>query len=49
VALGAGIAKEMYDRAGHGTPSLRDLSWDAIGVATGLVASWLLERALTRR
>jgi putative lipoprotein len=48
VALGAGIAKEMYDRTGAGTPSLRDLSWDAIGVATGLLASWLLERAFKR-
>src|SRR5579862_4942747 len=27
-ALGAGAAKELYDRAGHGDASWRDFAWD---------------------
>ena len=46
VAMGAGIAKEMYDRVSGGDPSLRDLTWDAIGTATGLLSAWLIDRYL---
>jgi putative lipoprotein len=48
VAMGAGIAKEMYDRASGGDASLRDLTWDAIGTATGLLTAWLIDHYLLR-
>jgi putative lipoprotein len=42
MALGAGLAKEVFDATGHGTPSWRDLAWDALGAAVGLGLSvWL--------
>ncbi len=44
LALSAGIAKEVYDRYGGGDASWRDLTWDAVGTATGLLVSWLLDR-----
>lgn len=31
--LAAGVGKELYDRNGRGTPSGRDLVWDAAGAA----------------
>ena len=37
IALAAGIAKEIYDRNHNGTPSFRDLLWDAAGIATGVI------------
>jgi putative lipoprotein len=46
VAVSAGIAKEVYDRFSGGDASLRDLAWDAVGTATGLVVSWLIDRYL---
>jgi putative lipoprotein len=46
LALGAGIGKELWDLNGPGDASWRDLTWDVIGTATGvLVASgvdWLI-------
>jgi uncharacterized protein YfiM (DUF2279 family) len=33
----AGIGKELWDMQGHGDASLRDLTWDAIGGASGAV------------
>ncbi len=49
LAMGAGIAKEVWDLGGHGDASWRDLTWDVIGTATGvLVASaidWMIRRA----
>ena len=48
VAMGAGIAKEMADRSG-GDPSLKDLTWDALGTATGLVTAWLVDHFLLSR
>jgi putative lipoprotein len=44
LALGAGIAKEIADRYTGGDPSLRDLTWDAVGTASGLLVAWLLDR-----
>lgn len=44
IALGAGIAKEVYDRYAGGHPSWRDLTWDAVGTATGVLTAWLLDR-----
>ena len=42
-AFGAGIAKELYDLTGRGDPSWKDLTWDALGTATGLAFSWALD------
>jgi putative lipoprotein len=44
LALGAGIAKEVYDRTSGGDASWRDLTWDVMGTATGMVVAWLLDR-----
>ena len=48
LALGAGVAKELWDLDGHGDASWRDLSWDVIGAATGLLVSvgvdWVVHR-----
>lgn len=46
IALGAGIAKEAVDLTGYGDPSWRDLTWDAIGTATGLAAAWAVDLML---
>jgi putative lipoprotein len=48
LALAAGLAKEMRDRTSGGDPSLRDLAWDAIGAATGLVVSYVIKRLVFR-
>lgn len=49
--LAIGAAKESYDALGHGDPSWRDFTWDAIGTAVGigvgLGVDFLIER-LTR-
>lgn len=47
VALGAGLAKEVYDAAGHGTPSVRDFVWDALGTSAGLGLSLWFDLAAT--
>ncbi len=47
VALGAGLAKEAFDAAGHGTPSFRDLAWDALGTSAGLALSVWFDLAAT--
>jgi|CXWL01.1.fsa_nt_gi putative lipoprotein len=46
VALSLGIAKELWDLSGHGSASWKDFTWDVIGVATGLLLSWLVDRYL---
>jgi len=33
----ASVGKELWDRAGNGTPSWKDLTWDAAGMATAMV------------
>jgi len=48
LALGAGVAKELLDLAGLGTPSWRDLTWDLLGTATGLAGAWAVDRLLFR-
>lgn len=40
--VGVSVGKELWDRAGHGTPSVRDLTWDVAGAG---VASVLLNRS----
>ena len=42
-AIGAGLAKEMLDAVGFGTPSWRDFAWDALGTAAGLGVSITLD------
>jgi putative lipoprotein len=46
IALAAGAAKEVYDRYSGGDASLRDLTWDVVGAATGTMLSWLVDRYL---
>jgi putative lipoprotein len=46
VALLAGIAKELADRYDGGDASWRDLTWDAVGTATGTLVAWLVDRYL---
>jgi putative lipoprotein len=46
LAVTAGAAKEVYDRYAGGDPSLRDLTWDVVGAATGTVLSWIVDRFL---
>ncbi|QRK08323.1 hypothetical protein JQX13_51820 [Archangium violaceum] len=49
VALGAGVAKEIYD-AGRGSFfSVKDLTWDVLGTATGLALSWAVDRLFFQR
>ena len=44
LALTAGVGKELYDLSGRGDPSLRDLTWDVLGTATGLLLTWAVDR-----
>ena len=39
-SLLAGAAKELFDLAGAGTASWRDVTWDALGTAAGVLVSW---------
>lgn len=42
-ALTLGVVKELADLAGLGQPSFKDLAWDAIGTALGLVVTWAVD------
>ena len=44
LAMTAGIGKEIYDRYAGGDASFRDLTWDVVGTATGVLVAWLLDR-----
>jgi putative lipoprotein len=48
VGFGAGMTKEVWDLFGPGDASWRDLAWDAIGTATGVLVAagidWLYQR-----
>lgn len=48
LAVGAGVAKELWDLDGHGDASWRDLGWDLIGAATGLLFSVGVDWAVHR-
>ena len=48
LAVGAGVAKELWDLDGHGDASWRDLSWDLLGAATGLLISVGVDWAVHR-
>lgn len=44
----AGIGKEVLDVLTYGYSSPKDLAWDALGVATGLVLTWLVNQLIVR-
>jgi len=48
LALSAGVGKELWDLSGHGDPSWRDLTWDAVGTVTGLAVAVTIDWAITR-
>jgi putative lipoprotein len=52
LAAAAGIGKEALDLAGLGSPSWKDLAWDAVGIAAGLAVAWsvdLLARGVSEK
>ena len=44
--LALGFGKELFDYARGGQASRADLSWDILGVATGLLVAFVLEKWL---
>jgi uncharacterized protein YfiM (DUF2279 family) len=48
LAVSAGVAKELWDLEGHGDASWRDLGWDLVGAATGLLVSVGVDWAIHR-
>ena len=52
LAAAVGIGKETLDLTGLGDPSWRDLTWDGIGIVSGLAVAWgvdLLVRGVSPR
>ncbi|WP_158627477.1 hypothetical protein [Corallococcus sp. AB038B] len=47
LGLGVGLGKEVYDKARGKVFSVKDLAWDTAGTATGLLASFLVDRFIT--
>ena len=43
LGMGVGLGKELYDLGRGSRFSWKDLAWDAVGTATGLALSWLIE------
>jgi putative lipoprotein len=48
LGVGAGAAKELWDLDGHGDPSWRDLTWDLVGAATGVLVAAAFDWAVHR-
>jgi putative lipoprotein len=48
LAVGAGVGKELWDLDGHGDASWRDLTWDLIGAATGVLFSLAIDWTIHR-
>jgi putative lipoprotein len=48
LALGAGIGKELWDLGGRGDASGRDLVWDVVGTATGVLLAWTVDWLVRR-
>lgn len=48
LSLSLGAAKELYDLAGHGTPSGRDFTWNVVGALGGVGVAALLDFAWSR-
>ncbi|WIG98947.1 hypothetical protein [Myxococcus sp. SDU36] len=49
LAMGAGVGKELYDLGRGTTFSMKDLTWDAVGTASGLAVSYVVDRLVFRR
>ncbi|GEL71286.1 hypothetical protein [Myxococcus virescens] len=49
LAMGAGVGKELYDLGRGTTFSMKDLAWDAVGAASGLAVSYVVDRLVFRR
>jgi uncharacterized protein YfiM (DUF2279 family) len=49
LALTLGAARELDNLGGSGTPSWRDMAWNAAGMAVGLGAAWLLDSFILHR
>jgi putative lipoprotein len=49
LALAAGVAKEVWDLAGPGDASWRDLTWDVVGATTGVLLAYAIDWAIGRR
>ncbi|WP_241768613.1 hypothetical protein [Myxococcus xanthus] len=49
LAMGAGVGKELYDLGRGTTFSMKDLAWDAVGTASGLAVSYVVDRLVFRR
>ena len=45
LGLGVGVAKELWDLSGRGDPSWRDLTWDALGSASGVLTAYAFDCA----
>jgi putative lipoprotein len=48
LAVGAGVAKELWDLDGHGDASWKDLTWDLIGATTGVLFSLAIDWSIHR-
>ncbi len=46
LSLSLGVAKEVYDLAGGGSPSWRDLTWSAVGALGGALVAFGIDRLL---
>lgn len=46
--LSIGLAKELHDKSIGRPLSWRDLTWDALGTATGTTVAWLIDRYLLK-
>ncbi|HZA15119.1 MAG TPA: hypothetical protein VE618_11500 [Myxococcaceae bacterium] len=49
LALTLGAARELDNLGGSGNPSWRDMAWNALGMAVGLGAAWLVDNFILRR
>lgn len=49
LALTLGAARELDNLGGRGQPSWRDMAWNAMGMAVGLTAAWLVDSHLVPR
>ena len=48
LGMGAGVSKELWDLGGAGDASWKDLTWDVVGTATGVLVAtgvdWFIRR-----
>jgi uncharacterized protein YfiM (DUF2279 family) len=48
LAVGAGVAKELWDLDGHGDASWRDLTWDLVGASAGVLVALAIDWTVHR-